>query len=123
MTAPVPPSFDEVLRLCASADPGPWYPSRYAGDRDSLDEPLNLLRLAGLVRLTAWEQGIGQGYELTAAGRAALDNPRAAARLREGRLPTPRPAPAARRRSRAASEVGSLLTVTNVAVAAMVVTF
>ena len=80
-------TLESFLRHCAGADPAPWYPSQYAratgADRDSLDEPLGRLRLAGLIRLTDWEQGKGQGYALTEAGRALLANPRALARLRE----------------------------------------
>ncbi len=97
MAAPAPPP-DAVLRLCADAGPAPWYPSQYAKatgtDRDSLDEPLNHLRLAGLVRLTDWQPGLGQGYVLTEAGRAVLANPRALDRLRHGDAPAP-PRPAA----------------------------
>ena len=56
MTAPESPSLEQILRLCAESAPRPWYPSAYARDRgvsrDSLDGPLDRLRLAGLVELT-----------------------------------------------------------------------
>jgi rhomboid protease GluP len=110
MSASAELTHDALLRLCADADPAPWYPSEYARatgtDRDSLDEPLTHLRLAGLVRLTDWEPGRGQGYALTAAGRAALDSPRALARLRSGDLPAAPAAPAPQRRATTAWERG-----------------
>jgi membrane associated rhomboid family serine protease len=91
MTTPDAPTLDLLLRLCSAAAPAPWYPSQYAKatgtDRDALDEPLNRLRLAGLLRLTDWEPGVGQGYAVTDTGRAVLDNPRALARLRAGDVP------------------------------------
>jgi membrane associated rhomboid family serine protease len=91
MTAPAP-TLDTLLQLCAEAAPRPWRPSVYARehgvDRDSLDEPLNLLRIAGLVRLTEWEPGIGQGYVPTEAGFGILGNPRGLAELRRGVLKT-----------------------------------
>src|SRR5690348_10359547 len=106
MTASPVPTPDTLLRLCAGTAPAPWYPSRYAKAtgtaRDALDEPLNLLRVAGLVRLTDWEPGVGQGYALTDAGRAVLDSPRVLARLRDGdpllvvRAPSPAARPDAR---------------------------
>lgn len=115
--------MDEILRLCANAAPGPWYPSRYVGDRESLDEPLTKLRVGGLVRLTEWQPGTGQGYELTAAGRAVLDNPRAAGRLRGGQLPAPSRPVSSRRPREQSDAAASLFTVTNLLVSAMIVTF
>jgi membrane associated rhomboid family serine protease len=87
------PTPDTLLRLCAAAEPGPWFPSEYARtagiDRDSLDEPLNQLRIAGLVRIGGWEAGRGQYYVLTEDGRAAVADPQArrrpAAKLRPPR--------------------------------------
>src|SRR6516225_11649618 len=80
MTAPAP-TPDAVLRLCAASDPAPWFPSKYVqetgADRNSLDEPLNQLRLAGLLRIGGWEAGLGQCYLLTDAGRAAVAKGRA----------------------------------------------
>src|SRR5262249_43669726 len=56
--------LEEILRGCAAAAPQPWYPREYARargiDRDSLDRPLERLRLGGLVQLTDWVQGLGQ---------------------------------------------------------------
>jgi membrane associated rhomboid family serine protease len=78
-----------VLKDVAAAGDEPWYPAAYAQatgvPRDRLDVCLDRLRLSGLVRLTDWEQGRGQGYVLTAEGRHVLNNPRLLDRLREGR--------------------------------------
>ncbi len=72
---------DHLLRSCAAAAPAPWFPSQYAQatgtDRDRLDDPLNQLRIAGLLRIGGWEAGKGQWYVLTDAGRAAIADPRA----------------------------------------------
>ncbi len=93
--------LENILRQCEAAAPEPWYPKLFAEAagvaRDSLDAPLETLRLAGLIRLTDWVQGRGQGYVLTPEGTAALQEPRILARVREGkpiRKPEPiRPAP------------------------------
>lgn len=82
--------LEHILRLCAATAPAPWYPSTYAKDaaieRDSLDLHLERLRLAGLIRLTDWVKGTGQGYVLTPAGSELLTNPRALGMLRLGNL-------------------------------------
>ena len=79
-----------ILQLCSAAAPNPWYPSVYAKaagiNRDSLDPHLDRLRLAGLIQLTDWMHGTGQGYILTLAGRELLANPRSLALLRSGTL-------------------------------------
>ncbi len=77
----IPPNpLESILRLCAAKAPDPWYPSGYAKEtgtpRDSLDPYLDQLRMAGLVRLTDWVSGHGQGYALTPAGEDVLKNPR-----------------------------------------------
>ncbi len=84
-TAPVPappagpPTPADVLRWCAAAAPGLWFPSVHAArtgvPRDSLDEPLLRLRQAGLIQVGDWVRGRGQGYTLTAAGQKALADP------------------------------------------------
>lgn len=80
-----------ILRRCAEAAPAPWYPSAFARERgisrDSLDPHLDQLRLGGLIRLTDWVQGHGQGYALTPEGAEVVQNPRLLARLKDGRLP------------------------------------
>src|SRR5436305_7857660 len=80
------PTPDAVLRLCAAADQAPWFPSEYAQasgiDRNSLDDPLNQLRIAGLLRIGGWEPGKGQWYVLTGAGQEAVANPGGVARMR-----------------------------------------
>jgi membrane associated rhomboid family serine protease len=87
MMSQLAPTPDAVLRLCAAADQTPWFPSQYAQtsgiDRNSLDDPLNQLRNAGLVRIGGWEAGKGQWYVLTDAGREAVANPGAVARTRD----------------------------------------
>src|SRR5262245_49149157 len=81
--------LEMVLRDVARSAAEPWYPSGYAQatgvPRDAIDAVLDYLRLAGLVRLTDWVQGRGQGYALTQHGQDVLDNPRLLARLREGK--------------------------------------
>lgn len=88
--------LEQVLQLCAAAAPAPWYPSIYAKEaaiqRDSLDPHLERLRLAGLIRLTDWVKGTGQGYVLTPAGSELLANPRALGLLRTGNLRLEKPA-------------------------------
>jgi membrane associated rhomboid family serine protease len=78
-----------VLKDVATAGAGPWYAADYAQatgvPRDRLDACLDRLRLSGLVRLTDWVQGRGQGYQLTPEGEHVLSNPRLLDRLREGR--------------------------------------
>jgi rhomboid protease GluP len=85
----------DVLRAAYTAGPEPLYPVRYAQargiDRVALDEALDRLRLGGLLRLTEWVQGLGQGYTLTPAGMQALENPRI---LDRGAPPPRAPTPA-----------------------------
>jgi membrane associated rhomboid family serine protease len=70
------PTPAAVLRLIAKADGQPWFASRHAAethtDRDALDDPLNRLRVAGLIRVATWVRGEGQGYVLTPEGEKAL---------------------------------------------------
>src|SRR5262249_26987678 len=92
--------LESILRQVASAAPEPWYPKLHAESsgvpRDSLDAPLEKLRLANLIRLTDWVQGRGQGYVLTPEGMHALNDEKALASVRDGRarppaaLPKPR---------------------------------
>jgi len=84
--------LEAILRQCDAAAPNPWYPSAYARDhgvpRDDLDPYLDRLRMGGLIHLTDWVQGNGQGYALTAEGTRVLQSPRELARVRAGELPT-----------------------------------
>ena len=93
MTNPSLHPLELILRQCLHAGASPWYPSSYAREanvpRDSLDPYLDLLRLGGLIRLTDWVHGKGQGYVLTPEGRLVLDSPQALARLRTGQLAPP----------------------------------
>src|SRR5579859_7056679 len=87
-----------LLRECQAAAPRPWYPSEYAQQtgvaRATIDADLDQLRLAGLVRLSDWVQGKGQGYLLTPEGEEILRNTRYLRRLRtDGAAPMPAPAP------------------------------
>jgi membrane associated rhomboid family serine protease len=70
------PTPASVLQWIAEAGGKPWFPSQHATatgiERDSLDDPLAQLRLAGLVRIATWVRGLGQGYLLTPEGEQAL---------------------------------------------------
>jgi membrane associated rhomboid family serine protease len=96
MDSTVPP-FETILRQCATVAPQPWYPSAYAQSqgisRDQIDPFLDQLRMAGLIHLTDWVQGLGQGYALTAEGERVLQNPRQLARLNRGKIDTRLPLP------------------------------
>jgi len=85
--------LESVLRLVASASPQPWYPSAYSKEtntpRETVDPYLDQLRMAGLVRLTDWVSGHGQGYALTPAGVEILRSPRQLARLAAGKWSPP----------------------------------
>ncbi len=98
MPETVLPTPEALLRLCAAAAPEPWYPKVYAQTsgvpRDSLDVPLNELRLASLVRLTEWQKDRSQGYALTDSGHEVLNNPALLAKFRAGiPLPLAKPLP------------------------------
>lgn len=73
----VPPTPGQVLTWCASTQPQLWFPSEHARQqqisRELLDEPVWLLRQAGLIRVGDWVQGLGQGYALTAEGQHVID--------------------------------------------------
>ncbi|MCI0380141.1 MAG: rhomboid family intramembrane serine protease [Gemmataceae bacterium] len=90
MPEPTPDLLLEILKACAAAHPEPLYPAAFAAEsgleREFLDESLDRLRMKGLVQLTDWAAGKGQGYALTPAGAAAVDDPNL---LRRGRLPAP----------------------------------
>jgi membrane associated rhomboid family serine protease len=84
-------ALEAILRYCAEATPKPWYPSAYAQSsgisRDSLDPFLDQLRMSGLIQLTEWVAGSGQGYVLTPLGIQAMDNPKFMAQVRTGHMP------------------------------------
>ena len=73
---PGSPTPAAVLGWIAGARGQPWFPSQHAAhtntDRDSLDVPLNLLRISELIRVATWVRGAGQGYVLTSEGETAL---------------------------------------------------
>jgi membrane associated rhomboid family serine protease len=92
-------SLEEILKQCAAAAPDPWYPSSFALSRgiprERLDADLDQLRLGGLLRLTDWVPGHGQGYTLTQEGADFVNDPRQLARLRAaGGVPARPTAPA-----------------------------
>jgi rhomboid protease GluP len=64
----------KVLRWCRATSPELWFPSACALaqniPREAFDEPLRILREAGLVKIADWVPGQGQGYTITAEGEA-----------------------------------------------------
>jgi membrane associated rhomboid family serine protease len=84
-----------ILRECAAAQPLPWHPATFVQltgtPREPVDSCLDQLRLNGLVQLTPWVQGQGQGYQLTPFGAEVLQQPRLLALLRNGEVPTAQP--------------------------------
>src|SRR5262249_43908292 len=66
---------------------GPFYPADFVIDsgleRHVLDEALDHLRLRGLIGLTDWVQGKGQGYALTSRGALVLRDPKLLRRAQE----------------------------------------
>ena len=91
MNEPATHPLETILQHCAQAAPEPLYPAAFAAatgmPREQLNEDLDRLRLAGLLRLTDWVQGRGQGYALTPRGTEVLQSPRQRERLRKGLLP------------------------------------
>lgn len=73
------PAAKDLLRAIAAVAPQPWFARIHAeqtgAPRDGLDEPLWLLRQAGLVHVTEWIGGVGQGFQLTRHGERAVDHP------------------------------------------------
>jgi membrane associated rhomboid family serine protease len=100
--------LEMVLRECEIAKGEPWYPSEYAAatgmSRTALDAALDQLRLSGLVRLTEWVPGKGQGYVLTSAGSEVLDSPRLLGRMRSQGAAAVAPREKAERAARPAGE-------------------
>ncbi len=90
MTDPHTDLLEMVLRDCGKHTP--WYPSEFAAStgvpRPALETCLDQLRMNGLVHLTPWIQGHGQGYQLTPFGAQVLEQPRLLGRLRAGDVPT-----------------------------------
>src|SRR5262249_43528764 len=72
--------LEAVLLECAQRAPAPLYAAEYADTaripRGQLDDALDRLRLGGLVKLTDWVQGRGQGYVLTPQGAEVTTTPR-----------------------------------------------
>jgi rhomboid protease GluP len=89
MAEPADGFIEVILRECAAASPQPWYPVDYVrksgAARERLDPDLDRLRMAGLIHLTDWTQGKGQGYALTEEGRRAAGNPRILSLIKSNR--------------------------------------
>jgi membrane associated rhomboid family serine protease len=97
MTDPTTDTLETILRQCAAAAPQPWYPRGFAEANGvppgAVEVALDRLRLRGLVRLTEWEPGRGQGYALTPHGEEVLHSPRLLGQLRAGNVPDAPSAP------------------------------
>jgi rhomboid protease GluP len=95
MSDPANHTLEAILRACAAHAPQPWYPQveGLGIPREQLEPSLDALRLGGLIRLTDWVQGKGQGYALTPAGAKALESPYVLGRLRKGDVPVAREEP------------------------------
>ena len=65
-----------ILRWCADTEPQPWFPANQAESsnipRDQFDEPVWTLRQTGMIQVADWQRGLGQGFELTDAGKESL---------------------------------------------------
>jgi membrane associated rhomboid family serine protease len=79
-----PPTPAVVLGWIAAAGDGAWFPLAHARQanipRDSLDEPIAALRVAGLIRVTDWVKGVGQGFGVTPEGAKLANEPHKVAR-------------------------------------------
>lgn len=93
------PTARNVLEWVAEAGGSAWFPSQHAAatgiHRDTLDEPLSQLRLAGLIEIATWVRGMGQGYVLTAEGRAAVGLPQPPLPAKQSESPVSESVPAA----------------------------
>lgn len=74
-----PPTGADILRWCAAIAPKVWFPAVQAKEsgipRADFDNPLWVLRQTGLLRVSDWVKGLGQGFTLTPEGEAAVANP------------------------------------------------
>src|SRR4051812_17449485 len=81
--------LEAVLRLCAQADPQPWFFRQHAKATDVpeevLVEILELLWRDGLVQKAAGPREAGPGFVLTDKGRRVLADPALLDRLRNDR--------------------------------------
>lgn len=101
MAENVLPTHETILQLIADSAPENWSPRVFVEntgtDRRALDAVLDDLRGADLVRLTAWQTGRGQGYEITPLGGEILADPELRAGFRDaarlGSIPRAEPAP------------------------------
>src|SRR5258708_2565758 len=94
MSSSTAPPFETLLQMIAQTAPRPWYAVDFVNSkgvpRDRLDQPLDQLRLAGLIAFAPWVSGKGQGFELTPHGADVLRSPRLMAGVRRGYLPAAR---------------------------------
>ncbi len=91
MSAFSPELTELLLKTCQTAHPEAWYPAKAplqsGPSAEDVDRVLNDLRLHGLVELTDWKIGMGQGYRITPLGIEIADNPLFLKKLREGEVP------------------------------------
>jgi membrane associated rhomboid family serine protease len=89
MSEPTQDPLEKILRLCAEAAPGAWYPRLYARkqniDPAVMDVFLEELWLEGLIERFGGGRETGPGIGLTERGRQVLEDPEALERLRDGR--------------------------------------
>jgi membrane associated rhomboid family serine protease len=89
MNEPAQDPLETILRLCAAAAPGAWYPRPYARkhniDPATMDGFLEELWLEGLIAKADRDPEAGPGIALSERGREVLEDPEALERLREGR--------------------------------------
>lgn len=95
--------LEVILRHCAAAAPGPWYPREFAKTANlpwnDLADLLEILWLEGLVQRVRGEQGRGPALALSPEGEQVLADPAALERLRQGQSPAPSGRAATVRRS------------------------
>jgi rhomboid protease GluP len=80
--------LEAILRMCAAAAPGPWYPRAYAKSTgvpwEGMVYYLEHLWLDGLIVRAEGSDATGPGITLSDKGRGVLDDPEALQRLRAG---------------------------------------
>src|SRR5262249_41261398 len=85
--------LEAILRHCAAAEPGPWYPREYAHSTglcwDDLADCLEDLWLEGLIQQARGDKARGPAVVLSPEGKRVLDDPEALERLRNGQSSAP----------------------------------
>lgn len=87
MPPPAPELSETILQTCLRLFPEAWYPHKNPLSpeipTEEVDRTLNDLRMLGLINLTDWKAGVGQGYQITPLGIEIAQNPLFLKRLRE----------------------------------------